>query len=59
MNMKNLIENKLQPLQPQFLEVINESNKHNVPAGAQSHFKVIIVSNQFSGKRLVVRHQAS
>lgn len=57
--MKNLIENKLQPLQPQFLEVINESNKHNVPAGAQSHFKVIIVSNQFSGKRLVVRHQAS
>jgi stress-induced morphogen len=27
-------------LQPTFLDVINESYKHNVPKGAESHFKV-------------------
>ena len=57
MNIKTSIENKLQSLQPQFLEVINESYKHAVPAGSESHFKVIIVSDQFNGKRLVARHQ--
>lgn len=30
---------------------------HNVPAGAESHFKVTVVSEQFNGKRLVARHQ--
>ncbi|KXK36881.1 MAG: BolA-like protein, partial [Nitrosomonas europaea] len=38
--MKNRIENSLQSLQPQFLEVINESYRHAVPEGSESHFKV-------------------
>lgn len=57
MKIKELIETKLQSLQPQFLEVINESHMHNVPKGSESHFKVIIVSNEFTGKMLVARHR--
>lgn len=57
MSMKNVIESKLQSLQPAFLEVVNESNKHNVPKGSESHFKVTIISSAFEGKTLVARHQ--
>lgn len=57
MKIKSLIETKLQSLQPQFLEVINESHRHNVPEGSESHFKVTIVSNEFDGKMLLARHR--
>ncbi|SDW64950.1 BolA family protein [Nitrosomonas oligotropha] len=57
MNIKNSIETKLQSLQPQFLEVVNESHQHNVPVGSESHFKVTIVSGAFQGKMLVARHR--
>lgn len=43
---------------PQHLEVINESHRHNVPAGAESHFKVVLVSEAFCGQRLLPRHRA-
>lgn len=43
-------------LNPEYLAVMDESHMHNVPAGAESHFKVT-VSEQFNGKRLVARHQ--
>lgn len=39
------------------LEVINESNMHNVPPGSESHFKITIVSNEFSGKTLLAQHR--
>lgn len=42
---------------PEHLEVINESHMHNVPEGSESHFKVIIVSNEFDGKLLIKRHR--
>ena len=42
---------------PQQLRVENESNQHNVPPGSESHFKVTIVSDAFSDKALVARHQ--
>jgi BolA protein len=57
MNVKNLIETKLQSLHPQFLEVINESHMHNVPKGSESHFKITIVSNEFNEKALIARHR--
>ncbi|MDH5483631.1 MAG: BolA/IbaG family iron-sulfur metabolism protein [Gammaproteobacteria bacterium] len=44
-------------LHPQHLDVVNESHKHNVPAGSESHFKVVIVSDEFNGKMLVARHR--
>lgn len=40
------------------LTVENESYKHNVPPGSESHFKVVLVSDDFSGKRKVQQHQA-
>lgn len=52
------INDKLvQQLSPQHLDVVNESNNHNVPAGSESHFKVTIVSAAFTGKRLIQRHR--
>ena len=40
-----------------FLEVINESNMHNTPDGAESHFKITVVSDFFEEMRAVQRHQ--
>ncbi|MGN0921810.1 MAG: BolA family protein [Cellvibrio sp.] len=42
---------------PQRLDVINESHMHSGPKDAESHFKVIIVSDAFEGVRPVARHQ--
>ncbi len=43
---------------PTHLEVINESKHHSVPAGSESHFKVVIVSKSFEGKKLIERQRA-
>ena len=58
MNMQQTIISKLEKaLSPEHLEVINESHMHNVPDGSESHFKVIIVSDEFKDKMLVARHR--
>ena len=58
MTIQQTIEQKLTTaLSPAHLEVINESNNHNVPAGSESHFKVVIVSDEFNGKPLIARHR--
>lgn len=44
-------------LHPTHLDVVNESGMHNVPKGSETHFKVIAVSDEFSGKSLVFRHR--
>lgn len=43
---------------PAVLRVNNESSMHAVPAGAESHFRVVIVSAEFAGKSPVARHRA-
>jgi len=43
---------------PSVLEVINESDNHNVPPGSETHFKVIVISEMFAGDTLVARHRA-
>jgi BolA protein len=43
---------------PELLDVINESGNHNVPAGSETHFKVVIVSESFAGQTPVSRHRA-
>jgi BolA protein len=42
----------------QHLEVVNESGNHNVPPGSETHFKVVLVSDDFDGERLIARHRA-
>jgi len=44
-------------LQPSVLQVINESYKHNVPKGSESHFKVLVVSEAFDGLAPLARHR--
>lgn len=44
-------------LAPVRLDVINESHRHNVPAGSESHFKLVIVTDEFEGKSLIARHR--
>ena len=51
---KDKIEEKLKTqISSLYVEVINESPNHNVPDGAESHFKVIVVSNDFENMRPV------
>lgn len=56
-DVKQCIETKLAQLQPTFIEVEDESHGHNVAPGAQSHFKVTLVSSEFAGVLPVKRHQ--
>ncbi|XQW84154.1 BolA family protein [Thalassotalea piscium] len=59
MSIEAVIEQKLlSAFSPLYLDVINESHKHNVPPGSESHFKVIIVAEDFEGDRLIARHRA-
>ncbi len=57
MSMQQQIQLKLETLTPAYLEVVNESHMHSVPPGSETHFKVVVVSPQFDGKRQVARHQ--
>lgn len=58
MKMQTQIETKLKSeLNPSHLEVINESRNHSVPAGSETHFKVVVVSPKFEKKSLVERHR--
>ncbi|WP_201586484.1 BolA family protein [Psychrobacter jeotgali] len=52
------INNALQALQPQHIDLANESMNHaGYFEGKESHFKLTIVSDAFANKRLVARHQ--
>lgn len=58
MTTQQIIEEKLAAaLGLKHLEVINESSNHNVPPGSESHFKVVLVADEFEGERLVNRHR--
>ena len=53
-----IIEKLTQAFRPSVLDVVNESHMHNVPAGSESHFKVVLVSEAFSELNKVKQHQA-
>ena len=58
MSLEQQLIERLQTLAPSHLEVINESAYHGgYFPGKESHFKVIVVSEEFNGLRLVQRHQ--
>ena len=55
--MQAIIEQKLTAgLSLTHLDIINESHMHSGPA-TDSHFKLIVVAEDFAGKRPVARHQ--
>ncbi|MGE8177885.1 BolA family protein [Pseudomonas fluorescens] len=55
MTMQHRIESALNALQPAHLEVLDESHMHS--RGLQTHFKAVVVSEQFAGLNSVKRHQ--
>ena len=58
MTVRDSIESKLaEALGPVHLTVDDESSNHNVPAGSESHFKVVIVAECFDDRRLLDRHR--
>ncbi|WP_374667170.1 BolA family protein [Acinetobacter sp.] len=58
MSLEQQLIERLQQLTPIHLEAVNESAGHGgYFPGKESHFKVVIVSEAFTGLRLVQRHQ--
>ena len=58
MSLGKEIEQQLQAtFAPEHLEVVCDSHKHNVPAGTEIHFSVVIVSSKFEGQMLLSRHR--
>ena len=59
MKVQDTIERKLDAGIPGLLhlQVVNESGRHNVPPGSESHFKVVLVSEGFEGMGLLARHR--
>ena len=44
-------------LKPDTLTIEDESSRHNVPVGAETHFKVVAVSTRFNGLNRIARHR--
>ncbi len=57
MKVQSRIEEKLSRPGVEHLEVINESAGHNVPAGSETHFRVVIVTADFVGRSRVARRR--
>jgi stress-induced morphogen len=56
--MQRQIESKLTAtFSPSVLTVVNESFKHSVPRGSETHFNVTVVSNRFDNVSLIDRHR--
>lgn len=59
MERENLIKASLEKaFDIDFILLENESHMHSVPANSETHFKLVLVSSDFEGKRKVARHQA-
>ncbi|WP_386695665.1 BolA family protein [Lonepinella sp. MS14435] len=43
--------------QPHFVKIENESYMHSSGKGANSHFKIVLVSDKFNSIRQVARHR--
>lgn len=56
---QTLTDKFTQAFSPTHFELDNESYKHNVPKGSESHFKAVIVSDSFSDMPRLRRHQAA
>ncbi|HHF7393319.1 TPA: BolA family protein [Legionella anisa] len=58
MSRKTRIEELInQELDSAFLNVEDESSNHHVPEGAQTHFKITLVSSRFIGLSRIARHR--
>ncbi|QIZ85787.1 BolA/IbaG family iron-sulfur metabolism protein [Bermanella marisrubri] len=59
MMIQETIEQKLNDqFSVKHLEIVNESHMHSVPANSETHFKVVLVADEFAGMNKVKQHQA-
>ena len=59
MTTAELMQQKLSKLNPQSLEILDESSKHVGHEGARAgggHYQLVIVPGEFSGKPMQLRH---
>ena len=54
-NIKSLL---IDAFNPSVLSIDNESHMHNVPENSESHFKIVLVSRNFTGLTEVNRHKS-
>lgn len=47
-----------QTFQPKHMELTNESHMHSVPPNSETHFKLVLVAEQFDGLSKVKRQQS-
>ena len=52
--MEEILRTKYAPIK---LEIINDSDKHSVAPGSETHFRIFLVSEKFKGKTKVQVHQ--
>jgi len=60
MTTAELMQQKLSKLNPQSIEILDESSKHVGHEGARAgggHYQLVIVSGEFSGKPMQLRHR--
>ncbi len=60
MDLSKVIRERLAVLEPQSMDLLDESGKHAGHAGAKAggrHFRLTIVSPRFSGKDQITRHR--
>lgn len=58
MQLESFIHQRLQEtFELAHCEVINESDGHSVAPGSETHFKVIVVAEDFAGRNQVQRHR--
>ena len=59
MNTRERICHRLQgAFEPSHIDVVDESAGHRSGPGAETHFRVVLISQDFSGKSLLHRHRA-
>ncbi|MFN7088060.1 MAG: BolA family protein [Burkholderiales bacterium] len=59
-NVPQLMQQRLAALAPESLEILDESHRHIGHEGAKGgggHYRLVIVSPQFAGKPVQVRHR--
>ena len=57
--MRERIEERLREvLSAERMLVVNESDQHNVAAGSETHWNVIVVADAFSDQNTLARHRA-
>jgi stress-induced morphogen len=57
MKVENSLNLKLKVFNPELLVVVNESSMHKVPKGSETHFRIVVVSQQFEGVERLDRHR--